>query len=131
MQQVITCCEMASRSGITPGCSGGNEQLHGFMAGAGESGGVAWNMTPAVFSTKADEWQDRQAHRKRPVRRRIARDLDRRWILTQNISLSVSVGDGGAGFLLHAQNYFFGQQPPKQPLAQNKNGSRFGCLASY
>jgi len=24
----------------------------------------------------------------------------------------------------------FGQQPPKQPLAQNKNGSRFGCLAS-
>jgi hypothetical protein len=22
------------------------------------------------------------------------------------------------------------QQPPKQPLAQNKNGSRFGCLAS-
>jgi len=25
----------------------------------------------------------------------------------------------------------FGQQPPKQPLAQNKNGSRFGCRASY
>jgi hypothetical protein len=25
----------------------------------------------------------------------------------------------------------FLQQPPKQPLAQNKNGSRFGRLASY
>jgi hypothetical protein len=25
----------------------------------------------------------------------------------------------------------FDQQPSKQPLAQNKNGSRFGCLASY
>jgi hypothetical protein len=25
----------------------------------------------------------------------------------------------------------FEEQPPKQPLAQNKNGSRFGCLTSY
>jgi hypothetical protein len=25
----------------------------------------------------------------------------------------------------------FRQQPPKQPLAQNKNGSQFGCLTSY
>jgi hypothetical protein len=32
---------------------------------------------------------------------------------------SESAGSGGAGFFLHAQNYFW-QQPPKQPLAQMK-----------
>jgi hypothetical protein len=36
----------------------------------------------------------------------------------------------GPGFPFR-HKFIFGQQPPKQPLAQNKNGSRFVCLASY
>jgi hypothetical protein len=35
----------------------------------------------------------------------------------------------GPGFSF-MRKFIFEQQPPKQPLAQNKNGSRFGCLAS-
>jgi hypothetical protein len=47
----------------------------------------------------------------------------------QNTLLSVSAGGGGPGFSF-MREIIFGQQPPKQPLAQNKNGSQFGCLVS-
>jgi hypothetical protein len=36
----------------------------------------------------------------------------------------------GPGFSF-MREIIFGQLPPKQPLDQNRNGSRFGCLASY
>ena len=47
--------------------------------------------------------------------------------LTQKLLLSESAGGGGAGLFVHAR-IILGQQPPKQPLDQNKNGSRFSCL---
>jgi hypothetical protein len=50
--------------------------------------------------------------------------------LKQNTLLSVSAGGGGPGFSF-MRKIIFRQQPPKQPLAQNKNGSRFGRLAYY
>ena len=50
--------------------------------------------------------------------------------LTQKLLLSESAGGGGAGLFVHAR-IILGQQPPKQPLAQNKNGRRFGCRVYY
>jgi hypothetical protein len=32
---------------------------------------------------------------------------------------------------LQGQGWVLDEQPSKQPLAQNENGSQFGCLTSY
>jgi hypothetical protein len=46
-----------------------------------------------------------------------------------NISIAENAGDSRPEFS-SMRKFIFSQQPPKQPLVQNKNGSRFGCLAS-
>jgi hypothetical protein len=50
--------------------------------------------------------------------------------LAQGILPSEIAGAAGPGVFVHAK-FIFRQQPPKQPLAQNNNGSQFGRLASY
>jgi hypothetical protein len=105
-------------------------QIYVFAADAGESGGVAWDATTGCFFGRAAERRTctgaRQTHgaAQHPWRSRSPPGV------TQDISLSECAGGTGAGLFLHAQN-IFAQQPPKRPLAQNKNGSRFGSLASY
>jgi hypothetical protein len=71
-----------------------------------------------------------QVRGKRPVQRNLAGGFDRHWASRKEFSFLRAPGMAGPGFsLMHI--IIFGQQPPKQPPAQNKNGSRFGCLASY
>jgi hypothetical protein len=50
--------------------------------------------------------------------------------LGQNISLTDSAGDTAPEFS-SMRKIIFRQQPPKQPLAQNKNGGQFGRLSFY
>ena len=48
----------------------------------------------------------------------------------KNSAFRIALVMAGPGFSSKCK-IIFRQQPPKQPLAQNKNGSRFGCLACY
>ena len=65
-----------------------------------------------------------------PVRRGLAGSLDCLWISPKKFCFRRVSVIAGPGFSLMRKN-ILGQQPPKQPLAQNKNGSRFVSLASY
>ena len=64
------------------------------------------------------------------VRHTIVGGLDCRCVPGKVFRLRRAPMITGSGFS-STRKIIFRQQPPKQPLAQNKNGSQFGCLASY
>lgn len=65
-----------------------------------------------------------------PLQGTIAGDLDCRWASCKIFHTRRAPVMSWPGYS-SMRKIIFDQQPPKQPLAQNKNGSQFCCLASY
>ena len=119
-----------SRSGIPQGCCRGigqNLPLHGGRWGERGCGQRCDNRL------LLRQWRRSGGHGwlrgKRPVRRSIAGGLDCRSAERKIFHFRRVPVVTGPGFS-SMRKIIFGQQPPKQPLGQNKNGSRFACFAS-
>jgi len=106
-------------------------QIYRFTADAGESVGAASDATTGCFfGGRGGAAATRHVRGKRPLPRTIAGGLDCRWAGRKIFHFRRVPVAAGPGFS-SMRKIIFGQQPPKQPLAQNKNGSRFGCLVCY
>ena len=96
-----------------PWGSGGLDARPSASSAVAETGGLGW-----------------RASGQHPLRHTMAGCLDCRWASCKIISFRRAPGmvETRLSFM---RRIIFELQPPKQPLAQNKNGSRFGRLASY
>jgi hypothetical protein len=91
---------------------------------------VTWDATIGGSFGIGGERRYGRVRGKRPVQRNVATGLDCSWASLKIFCFRRAPVVVGPGFS-SLRRIIFGQQPPKQPSAQNKNGSRFGCRVSY